>query len=98
MVTETGSVSTVVNMLQNSALSFSICFDRNDNVLFDIIESLQQSYSVRYNNSLKLVTIRHYQNNSVENAIDMSSYNILIEQKSRTTLQCLIEAKTDSDK
>lgn len=87
-----------VNMLQNSALSFSICFDRNDNVLFDIIESLQQSYSVRYNNSLKLVTIRHYQNNSIENAIDMSSYNILIEQKSRTTLQCLIEAKTDSDK
>ncbi len=84
-----------VNMLQNSALSFSVCFDRNDNVLSDIIETLQESYVVKYNNSLKLVTIRHYQNDSIENAIDKSCYNILIEQKSRMTLQCLIEDKSD---
>lgn len=83
-----------VNMMQNSALSFSVCFDQNDNALSEIIELLQQSYAVKYNNSLKLVTIRHYQENSIENAIDKERYNILIEQKSRITLQCLVEYKT----
>jgi aspartate kinase len=83
-----------VNMMQNSALSFSVCFDQNDNALSEIIELLQQSYAVKYNNSLKLVTIRHYQENSIENAIDKERYNILIEQKSRITLQCLVEDKT----
>ena len=85
-----------VNMMQNSALSFSVCFDRNDNLLPEIIETLQQSYVVRYNNSLCLLTIRHYEENSVSNALNTEQYRILIEQKSRITLQCLVERKADS--
>ena len=83
-------------MMQNSALSFSVCFDRNDNLLPEIIETLQQSYVVRYNNSLCLLTIRHYEENSVSNALNTEQYRILIEQKSRITLQCLVERKADS--
>ncbi len=83
-----------VNMLQNSALSFSVCFDRNDNLLDELIEKLQENYNVRYNDALSLITVRHYGANSLNQAIDLEQYNVLIEQKSRTTLQCLVEAKT----
>ena len=87
-----------VNMMQNSALSFSVCFDKNDNLLQELIEALQQSYNVRYNNSLELITIRHYEANSLAKAIDIGLYNVLIEQKSRVTQQYLIERKADTRK
>lgn len=87
-----------VNMMQNSALSFSVCFDKNDNLLQELIEALQQSYNVRYNNSLELITIRHYEADSLAKAIDIGLYNVLIEQKSRVTQQYLIERKADTRK
>lgn len=87
-----------VNMMQNSALSFSVCFDKNDKLLQELIEALQQNYNVRYNDSLELITIRHYQADSLAKAIDISLYNVLIEQKSRITQQYLIERKADTRK
>lgn len=87
-----------VNMMQNSALSFSVCFDKSDNLLQELIEALQQSYNVRYNNSLELITIRHYEADSLAKAIDIGLYNVLIEQKSRVTQQYLIERKADTRK
>lgn len=87
-----------VNMMQNSALSFSVCFDQNDNLLQELMETLQQNYNVRYNNSLELITIRHYEADSLAKAINIELYNVLIEQRSRVTQQFLIERKADARK
>lgn len=78
-----------VNLIQNSALTFSVCFDQNDYVLPRLIETLQQDYNVKYNNDLQLITIRHYTQETIENLNKKG--RILIEQKNRVTLQCLIE-------
>lgn len=78
-----------VNLIQNSALTFSVCFDQNDYVLPRLIEALQQNYNVKYNNDLQLITIRHYDEKAIENLNKKGK--ILIEQKNRVTLQCLIE-------
>lgn len=78
-----------VNLIQNSALTFSVCFDQNDYVLPRLIEALQQNYNVKYNNDLQLITIRHYTQETIENLNKKG--RILIEQKNRVTLQCLIE-------
>ncbi|MEE1142345.1 MAG: aspartate kinase [Bacteroidales bacterium] len=78
-----------VNLIQNSALTFSVCFDQNDYVLPRLIEALQQDYNVKYNNDLQLITIRHYTQETIENLNKKG--RILIEQKNRVTLQCLIE-------
>ena len=80
-----------VNLIQNSALTFSVCFDQNDYVLPRLIEALQQDYNVKYNNDLQLITIRHYTQETIENLNKKG--RILIEQKNRVTLQCLIEEK-----
>ena len=80
-----------VNLIQNSALTFSVCFDQNDYILPRLIEALQQDYNVKYNNDLQLITIRHYTQETIENLNKKG--RILIEQKNRVTLQCLIEEK-----
>lgn len=82
-----------VNLIQNSALTFSVCFEQNDYILPRLIERLQQSYNVKYNNNLQLITIRHYDEESIANINKKG--RILIEQKNRVTLQCLIEPKAE---
>ncbi len=82
-----------VNLIQNSALTFSVCFEQNDYILPRLIERLQQSYNVKYNNDLQLITIRHYNEESIANINKKG--RILIEQKNRVTLQCLIEPNAE---
>jgi aspartate kinase len=86
---ELSSFGVKVNLIQNSALTFSVCFDQNDYILPRLIEALQQDYNVKYNNDLQLITIRHYTQETIENLNKKG--RILIEQKNRVTLQCLIE-------
>ena len=86
---ELSSFGVKVNLIQNSALTFSVCFDQNDYILPRLIETLQQDYNVKYNNDLQLITIRHYTQETIENLNKKG--RILIEQKNRVTLQCLIE-------
>ena len=78
-----------VNMIQNSAISFSICFDDNRNILPALLNDLEKDFLVRYNEGLQLVTIRHYTVEAVNNII--KGRRILIEQKNRMTAQYLID-------
>lgn len=78
-----------VNLMQNSAISFSLCFDENRNLLPRLIEDLQEHYNVKYNLSLQLITLRHYTPETI--AQTLRKKKILIEQKNRTTAQFLVE-------
>lgn len=77
------------NLIQNSAISFSICFDENDNILPQLLKDLRKDYKVKYNTSLQLITMRHYNNKTTDNIL--KNKKILIEQRSRTTAQFLVE-------
>jgi aspartate kinase len=48
-----------INLLQTSALNFTVCVDRKDN-LISMVEKLKEFYSVRYNAQVELLTIRHF--------------------------------------
>ncbi|MDR1006903.1 MAG: aspartate kinase [Bacteroidales bacterium] len=76
-----------VNLMQNSAVSFSVCFDNTD-VLPALIEIFRHKYRTLYNEHLRLMTIRHYTQAEIDSAT--GSYQILIEQRSRTTAQFLV--------
>ncbi len=78
-----------VNMMQNSAISFSVCFDENKNILPALLSDLEKEFFVRYNEGLQLVTIRHYTVGSIDKVI--TRRKILIEQKSRITAQYLLD-------
>lgn len=80
-----------VNMMQNSALSFSICIDNNAQLTSMLVDRLQRSFHVRYNENLQLVTIRYY-NQAVIDSI-VAGRPILLEQRSRSTEQLIVPTK-----
>ena len=53
-----------INLMQNSALSFSVCMDYRSN-LHQLLEELQTEFFVKYNEEVELLTIRHYDRNSL---------------------------------
>ncbi|MBR1784269.1 MAG: aspartate kinase, partial [Bacteroidales bacterium] len=77
-----------VNMMQNSALSFSICIDNNRQLAPRLTERLGAMFRVRYNENLQLVTIRYYTPSVVERIV--AGRRILLEQRSRLTAQFIV--------
>ncbi len=77
-----------VNLTQNSAISFSLCVDNSKNI-DKLIKALKADYEVRYNDKLELITIRHYNTDSINQMTE--GRNILLEQKSRDTAQYVLE-------
>lgn len=80
-----------INLMQNSALSFSILFDRSKTEPMKLVEKFKDQYSVRYNEGLELVTIRHYDQATIDRVtVDK---DILLEQRTRQTIRMVMKNK-----
>lgn len=78
-----------VNVMQNSAISFSVSVDNDERKLPDLIQTLQKQYRVLYNDNLELITIRYYDQATIERVtIDKK---VLLEVKSRNTVQLVVK-------
>ena len=77
-----------VNLMQNSAVSFSLCIDTRKNS-FRFLNELQNKFDVLYNSKLKLYTIRHYDKIALNKFI--KNKKIILQQKSRNTVQLIVE-------
>jgi aspartate kinase len=78
-----------VNMMQTSALSFTVCFDLYEERFKKLLEGLSHDFKVRYNDNLTLITVRHYTPAS-KNELTTGK-TILVEQLSRNTLQLVVK-------
>ena len=79
-----------INLMQNSAISYSVCFDTiQKQLLQKLIKELSTSYSIKYNNNLRLITIRRYSEEAINDLIQ--DKEIIIEQRSRLTAQFLVK-------
>jgi len=77
-----------VNLMQNSAVSFTICIDNKPNRFANLLKDLEAEFLVKYNMNKKLITIRHYTKDAIDKVIGNQS--VILEQKSRSTLQVVI--------
>ena len=84
-------VNAKINLMQNSALDFSILLDRNKVDPNQILEMFKDSYEVRYNEGLELVTIRHYDDETLERVTE--NKDILLEQKTRQTARLVMKER-----
>jgi len=80
-----------VNMMQNSAISFSVCVDDDDFKIKPLIAELQDQFKVLYNQNVQLMTIRNYDNDIVNKLSENKV--VLMEQKSRNTHQMVIKSE-----
>ena len=55
-----------VNLIQNSAISFSVCVDNKFNQFDTFYQELKSSYKVEFIKDVDLYTIRHFDNNAIQ--------------------------------
>ena len=79
-----------INLMQNSALSFSILVDAKKVDIFGLLSLLKNNFDVRYNDDLELVTIRHYNTETIESIC--AGKTVIIEQKTRYTARFVLKA------
>lgn len=77
-----------VNVMQNSAISFSVCIDRNERVLPELLEELSGTFEIRYNGNVELYTIRHYNPAAIRRIT--AGRTVLLEQRTRHTVHLLL--------
>jgi aspartate kinase len=80
---------TKINLMQNSAISFSVCIDDDENKLLPLIDELQQKFKVLYNNNLELITIQSYTEKAIKQITE--GRTILVQQKSRHTARFVMK-------
>src|SRR5690606_11622801 len=54
-----------VDVIQNSAISFSVCFENSYNNLPDLVQHLKAKFKVTCHEDVSLYTIRHYQQEGI---------------------------------
>lgn len=78
-----------INLMQNSALSFSVCYDFDKIKSPALIRDLQANFNIRYNTNLTLITVRHYNQADLKELL--AGKKVMLEQKNRTTLQVVVK-------
>lgn len=79
-----------INVMQNSAISFSFCIDFRESRISALIRELQKNFEVYYNAGLTLITVKNYDTESFEKYRKLDG--VLLEQVSRSTLQVLVRS------
>ena len=77
-----------INLMQNSAVSFSFLIDDKYD-LKKLLSLLDSEYLVKYNESVELLTIRHYNSETVNRLA--SGKTILLEQRSRQMTRLVLK-------
>jgi aspartate kinase len=78
-----------INVMQNSAISFSFCVDFREHKIKALIDRLRAHFEVFYNTGLTLITVKNYDEATFEHYRRLPG--VILEQSSRSTLQVLIK-------
>ncbi len=78
-----------INMMQNSAISFSVCFDFDRTKTPALINGLKKLFHINCLYDKELLTIRHYKKANIKPFI--KNRKVILEQKTCDTLQLLVK-------
>lgn len=79
-----------IDLMQNSALAFSVVVDDTPRSR-QLIEEVRKGYEVRYNEGCELVTVRHYDEATLARL--SAGREVLLEQRSRTTARFVLKER-----
>ncbi len=78
-----------VELIQNSAISFSVCVDNKFDRLPELIKKLQENFSVTYYTNVTLYTVRHAQPGEIKALV--KGKKVLLKQETQETVQLVIQ-------
>ncbi|MGB1448637.1 MAG: aspartate kinase [Flavobacteriaceae bacterium] len=80
-----------VELIQNSAISFSVVLNNKYNRLEELLTELRAKFKVTVNEDVKLFTVRHFDQAAKEQVRGYGE-KILLEQRTRETLQVVLSS------
>ena len=75
-----------VDMIQNSAISFSVCVNNKYGRLRDLVKRLNNKFKVEVNENVDLYTVRHFDQKAIDK-IKNKGKKILLEQRTNQVVQ-----------
>ena len=78
-----------VEMIQNSAISFSICIFNKYSKLESLVDALDAKFNVKVTDQVTLYTIRHFDKPAI-NFIKNKVGKIVLEQRTTNTAQFVV--------
>ena len=79
-----------VNLMQNSAISFSVCMDTSEEKLNALIKELSSKYSIFYNTDLQIITVKNYSDKVIHQISE--GQEVLLEQRTRHNFQIVVKS------
>lgn len=78
-----------VELIQNSAISFSVCVSDKFGNLNALLEKLREKFSVKWNENVTLYTIRHFDPTEIRTLRE--NKQVLLKQETQETVQLVIK-------
>ncbi|MEH6305891.1 aspartate kinase [Olivibacter sp. CPCC 100613] len=79
-----------INMMHNSAVSFSVSVDYDEQNIVSLIKELKKQYDVEFTRDLELVTIRYYNQQTIERVL--VNKEVIMQLQDNYTCQMLIRS------
>ena len=77
-----------INLMQNSAISFKMIVNNDKRKLRAVIDELEQKFKVAYQTGLELVTIRYFDQSTIDRV--MVNKELIVEQRGVQNIELLI--------
>ncbi len=78
-----------VDLIQNSAISFSVCIYDKYNKMESLLYALRARFDVQHQGAVNLYTIRHYDDKAEQELL--KAHELVLEQRTQTTLQLVMK-------
>jgi len=77
-----------INLMQNSAISFKMIVNNDKRKLREVVDALEEKYKVAYQTGLELVTIRYFDQSTIDRV--MINKELILEQRGMQNVELLI--------
>ncbi len=77
-----------INLMQNSALKFLLCINNDKRRLPKIIDQLESEFKVSYETGLELITIRYFDETTVERVL--LNKDLILEHRDKKNIQFIV--------
>ncbi|RKR14535.1 aspartate kinase [Maribacter vaceletii] len=78
-----------VDLIQNSAISFSVCVDNRFGRLEELLNTLKSRFKVVHQEGVSLYTIRHFNSDAIASL--QNGNEVLLEQRAKETVQLVVK-------
>ena len=80
-----------IKLMQNAAVSFQICINNDKRKVRNLIDELEQIFKVSYETGLELITIRYFDQSTIDRV--MVNKELILEQKYKQNIQLIVRDK-----